>query len=84
MEMGGQTRDFIYVEDAAEANTISLEEDVLGTFNIGSSVEVSINSLANMIIKLTNSNSTIVYKEPRPRDISRSIANAFKAQQVLG
>ena len=41
--------------------------DITGPINLGSTNEISIRELAKKIIKLTNSNSKIIY-EPLPND----------------
>ncbi len=43
---GKQTRDFIYVKDVVKA-----EKNVTGVFNIASGKQISINELANLIMK---------------------------------
>ncbi len=60
---GEQTRDFIYVKDAARALNLAVthRRQVEGRIiNIGSGVQVAINELANTIIRLTASNSEII------------------------
>ena len=79
---GDQTRSFCYVDDMVEAlirlmNTDELYEPV----NLGNPIEFTIKQLAEAILKITGSNSTIVYQElpeddPKQRkpDISRAEA----------
>jgi UDP-glucose 4-epimerase len=60
---GSQTRCFTYVEDAVRA-VMALAECPTAAgeiFNIGSAQEVSINELAERVILLTNSRSTITH-----------------------
>lgn len=42
---GEQTRDFLYVTDAARAAVAALEQDVGGVFNVSTGVETTINAL---------------------------------------
>ncbi len=78
---GEQSRDFTYVKDVAEANILAVESNATGIFNLGSSQSVTINRLAQLVIKLVG-NSTIkpVYKDPRPGDITHSLADISKAR----
>jgi UDP-glucose 4-epimerase len=76
---GKQTRDFIHIDDVIRATMMRKT----GTFDIGTGVETSINKLAKMIIKITNSSSKIVYQKARKNDIMRSRAKGFKAKISL-
>jgi UDP-glucuronate decarboxylase len=78
---GSQTRSFCYVDDLVQG-LISLffSENVLGPVNLGNPDEISIRTLAEEIIQLTNSSSTLEFQglpsdDPRQRkpDISRAI-----------
>lgn len=42
---GGATRDYIYIEDVAKAVVIALESDVVGTVNVSTETQVSVNEL---------------------------------------
>lgn len=47
---GEQTRDFIHVDDVAQANVLAaLREDMRGCFNIGSGTRITINRLIQMM-----------------------------------
>ncbi|RLG83915.1 MAG: UDP-glucose 4-epimerase [Thermoprotei archaeon] len=82
---GLQTRDFIYVEDVAEANLIALESSVTGSCNIGSGSNISIKDLAYRILRLMGREDLeIVYDEPRRGDIRHSLADISKAIKLLG
>jgi UDP-glucose 4-epimerase len=78
---GEQSRDFTFVKDVAEANIQAAESDATGIFNIGNSKRVTINHLAQLIIKLVG-NETIkpIYKDTRPGDILHSLADITKAR----
>jgi len=82
---GLQTRDFIYVEDVAEANLLALESDVTGSYNIGSGSNISIKDLAYKILRLMGREDLeIVYDKPRIGDIRHSLADISKATKLLG
>ena len=51
---GNQTRDYVYVEDVVKANILALENeniDKVGIYNVGTSVEISVNDLFKEINK---------------------------------
>lgn len=76
---GGQTRDFIYVKDIVGALTFAAEnDDVTGTFNAGYGGQITINDLAQEIIRITDSSSTIEYLPTRAGDVRHSRADVGK------
>lgn len=81
---GGQTRDFVYVEDVARANLAALESGAGGAFNIGTGASVTINELARMVLEATGSRSPVVHVGPRPGDIRHSRASIARARRLLG
>lgn len=62
---GQQTRSFCYVDDLIEAiiATMELEEPFTGPINLGNPNEFSIQQLAEKILALTGSSSSISYQE---------------------
>ena len=61
---GNQTRSFTWVGDVVNYFYLLAEMQLYGEiFNIGQTDEISIKNLAEMIIKETNSNSKIEFKE---------------------
>lgn len=66
---GSQTRSFCYVDDMVEAmvRMMKASDDVTGPINIGNPCEVEVGTLAEMVLRFTNSRSRIVYR-PRPED----------------
>ena len=57
---GNQTRDYVYVKDVVKANILSLENtDKIGIYNVGTSIEISVNDL----FKEINKNFDNKYKE---------------------
>ena len=78
---GQQTRDFVFVKDVVQANILAAESNNTGIFNIGSGRNMSLNQLANVIIKQMNKgNIKPVYERERIGDIKDSLANIKKAQ----
>ncbi|MBR4441483.1 MAG: SDR family oxidoreductase [Bacteroidales bacterium] len=66
---GEQTRSFQYVDDLVEGMTKMMDtaDDFLGPVNIGNPCEFTIRQLAEKVISMTGSRSTIEYK-PLPSD----------------
>ena len=66
---GLQTRSFCFVSDLVEGIVRLMNSDkaITGPINIGNPSEFSVKQLAEMIISMTKSKSTIVYK-PLPQD----------------
>jgi len=62
---GSQTRDFVYVEDVAEANVKALFSKTTGVFNIGTGKPTTIKQLAN-IMNIANTKAPLEYR-PRPK-----------------
>ena len=84
---GGQTRDYVYVEDVARANVLALEDDVPpGAYNIGTSIETSVNELYETMAKASGSEFTPrpEYAAAKPGEQLRSSIDPSKAAQVLG
>lgn len=79
---GEQTRDFVYVDEVVKANEILMDKGDGETFNIGSGNDVSIKDLAQLIIKLTNSKSKIVYEPERRGDILKSRADISRIKEL--
>lgn len=64
---GNQSRCFSYIDDVIEAmvRLINCEEAVGQVINVGSDREISINELANLVIKITTSRSKITHLDPK-------------------
>jgi UDP-glucose 4-epimerase len=78
---GKQVRDFVFVRDVAKANIIAAESDAVGVYNIARGERVSVNRLAQLIIKLTGNNDIKpVFTDPRPGDIRDSVAGISRAK----
>jgi UDP-glucuronate decarboxylase len=60
---GSQTRSFCYVDDTVQAMLLIMEtsKEVTGPINVGNPVECTILQLANLILELTGSKSTLSF-----------------------
>ena len=83
---GSVVRDIVYVDDVARANILAATKKVNcpTVYNIGTSTPTTIGELAKILIKKSNKNVTIKYKESRKGDILYSCANIDKAKRELG
>jgi UDP-glucuronate decarboxylase len=65
---GDQTRSFCFVSDLIEAFLRFMEQDeLIGPINIGNPVEFTIRELAEQVVELTGSSSSIEFR-PLPQD----------------
>ncbi len=83
---GEQTRDFVFVSDVANAVCAVCFETASdkAIINIGTGVEVSINTLADNIKNLSKSQSAIAYLPARLGDIRRSVTSLDVARDTFG
>jgi UDP-glucose 4-epimerase len=81
---GKQTRDFVYVGDIAEANARALTSDAVGSFNVGTGVETDINTIFQLLKRLSGNNQVEMHGPPMPGEQRRSVVDARKIEKVLG
>ncbi len=81
---GVQTRDFVYVEDVAEANLIALLEGHMDAFNISCNYQTSILELAGMMSEITKRKFDPEFQHEHQVDIVYSALANRKAEQILG
>ena len=79
---GNQTRSFQYIDDLVEGmiKMMKSESNFIGPVNIGNPNEISMNELASIVIRLTKSNSKIIFNDlpqddPKRRNPDISLAN---------
>ncbi len=82
---GSQTRSFCYVDDLING-MISLmnKDDYFEPVNVGNDAEFTILELAELVIKLTNSNSKIIHKPLPSDDPVKRKPDLTRARTVLG
>ena len=83
---GSQTRSFCYVDDLIEGfvRFMALESDEPGPVNLGNPGEFTMLELAEMVLRLTKSSSTIVHKPLPTDDPLQRRPNIDKAKALLG
>jgi len=80
---GGQTRDYVYVEDIAKANLQSLNAPV-GSYNIGTGIETSVNDLISQLKISSGTDFEVDYGEERPGEVQSISLEVTKAEKILG
>jgi UDP-glucose 4-epimerase len=80
---GEQTRDYVHVSDVVMANLASLE-GMVGTFNIGTGVETSVNHLVGILAEISGKNIEPVHLAERKGEVKRIALAVAKAEKVLG
>ncbi|HEV8713135.1 MAG TPA: GDP-L-fucose synthase, partial [Candidatus Binatia bacterium] len=82
---GSPTREFLYVEDAAEGILLAAEHyNDSQPVNLGSGKEVSIKELVEMIAHLTGFEGRIVWDTTRPNGQPRRSLDTSRANRVFG
>ena len=82
---GTQTRSFCYCSDLVQGliSMMSTSDNITGPVNLGNPGEFTIKQLAELVIKLTNSSSKIIYKPAVADDPSQRKPVIKKAQELL-
>lgn len=81
---GTQTRDFVYVGDVAAANYQALiAKQVNSVYNVSTQTEVSVNTLVELMSKVSGKKVDKTYLEPREGDIYRSMLSNAATQKAL-
>lgn len=82
---GIPTREFLYVDDAAEAIVLATAKyNKKDPVNIGSSFEISIKDLVNKVQKLTNYKGKIIWDKSKPDGQPRRKLSVIKAKKEFG
>ncbi|SHO42823.1 GDP-L-fucose synthase [Nitrosotalea sinensis] len=82
---GTPSRDFLYVDDAARAAILAAERyEKSEPINIGSGNEVTIKELAEILIKLMNVKSQVVWNKQKPNGQPRRCLSIEKARREIG
>lgn len=82
---GKATREFLYVEDCAEAIVLATKKyNKPDPVNIGAGFEISIKDLVNLIAKLLQYNGTIKWDSSKPDGQPRRMLDTSRARQEFG
>lgn len=82
---GKPTREFLYVEDAAEGILLAAERyNRSDPVNLGSGMEISIKDLVHLIARLTGFEGQIVWDTSKPDGQPRRSLDTSKAERLFG
>ncbi len=89
---GEQTRDYVYAGDVAAANFAAATSSTLPkpgrldarAFNIGTSIETSVNTLATTLQSVSGTTAALDFAPARSGELARSALQTSKARDVLG
>ena len=85
--MASYSRDFTYVDNAVQANILSLfttnNDAVNQIYNVACGERTSLNELWHYIKELTQTDVDAIHRENRVGDIPHSLADINKASQLL-
>jgi GDP-L-fucose synthase len=82
---GSQTREFLYVEDCAEALILAAERyDGAEPVNLGSEEEVSIRDLAKLVAELTGFGGELAWDTSKPGGQPRRRLDVSRAKRLFG
>ncbi len=82
---GSPTREWLYVEDCAEAFVLAAERyDGDEPVNVGAGKEISIRDLAELIAELTRFSGEITWDESMPNGQPRRSLDASRAKELFG
>ncbi len=80
---GGQTRDYVYVDDVVSANVAAMRTHVRGTFNVGTGRQTSVNALASAMLRTSRADVPIRHGPAVPGDVLRSALESAHARRQL-
>lgn len=80
---GEQTRDYVHVLDVSDANLLSLKSST-GIYNIGTSVETSVNDIVEILKKVTSHDFEIINESEKVGEVERISLNNSLAKKELG
>ncbi len=82
---GSPTREFLYVEDAAEGILLASEKyNSSEPVNLGSGMEISIKDLVELIARLTGFTGQIIWDTSKPNGQPRRRLNVERAEREFG
>jgi UDP-glucose 4-epimerase len=81
---GGQSKDYVFVEDVARANVLAFEKGNNEVFCIATGKPTSVNEIYDTLAQLTGYKPEIVRAPKRPGDIYTAYFDCSKAERILG
>lgn len=81
---GEQTRDFVSVQDVAQANVLALTSSLSGLYNVGTGKETTVNELFHNIAQMAGNNVLPKHAPARKGELQRSVIDPGKFQESTG
>jgi len=81
---GTHTRDYVFIDDVAQANLLALNSSYIGILNSGTGREISTNDVFRSVVKEYGSDVPEVHGEERPGEQVTSALSYAKAKKILG
>jgi UDP-glucose 4-epimerase len=79
---GGQTRDYVFVEDLVRANMAASELDLDGIYNVGTGVETSVTELYAELCEATGVDLPPAYAPAKAGEQMRSVLDGTKLRTI--
>jgi UDP-glucose 4-epimerase len=81
---GLQTRDFVYIDDVVKSNLLGMRYDKSGIFNVGTGLEIDINTIYDKIKAATKSGQKRVNGPAKPGEQRRSCISYELIKKEIG
>lgn len=85
---GETSRDFTYISNVLEMNSLSLfdssEQAINKVYNVACGERISLNDVIKLLFELTQTKVKVIYGEERSGDVRHSEASIEKSSQFLG
>ncbi len=81
---GEQTRDFVFVKDVVRANVLALQNEENNIFNVGTSIESTINDVYRILSTETGANLEEQHGPGKEGEQFRSVVSYEKIKKTLG
>ncbi|HXI14610.1 MAG TPA: NAD-dependent epimerase/dehydratase family protein [Thermoanaerobaculia bacterium] len=81
---GGQTRDYVFVEDVVRANMAASAEGIDGAFNVGTGIETSVNELYSGLCEAAGVREDATNGPAKPGEQMRSVLDGTKLRKLAG
>jgi UDP-glucose 4-epimerase len=81
---GGQTRDYVHVDDVVAANLLAMTTPHPGAYNVGTSVETDVNRLHDLLARACRTDAPPRHGPDKPGEQRRSCLDISLARERLG
>lgn len=81
---GSQTRDYLYAEDLANGIIQAMQSSCMGTYQLGSGIPTSTNTLLKVLREILPVEFECVYEDFRPGEIKHTHCDISKARNGFG